>query len=65
MIILSYFLLLHLGQYTASKSGSNPLCLCYAALSCGNAVFIHTYNTADLKDATFTILGFPTHKNGA
>ena len=65
MIIIAYFLLLQLGEYTRYKSEITPSHLKDTALSCGCRVFADTATAINLQSANFVNLTFKTQKNGA
>ena len=65
MIIIAYFLLIHPGEYTESKSESTLFRLKDNAFSCICSVFASTDMASDLSFTKFVTLTFTTQKNGA
>ena len=64
MIIIVYFFLLCLGDYTGFKSDSAPFGLEDITFSCDLIIFTATSTEADLFDATLMMLTFNNQKNG-
>ena len=60
MIIIAYFLLLHPGEYTASKAESTPFRLEYNTFSCACCIFAATATEGDRQAANFVTLTFTT-----
>ena len=65
MIIIPFFFLLRLGDYTGTKSHSAPFRLSDVTFSVGRTVFdTATATDNELAVATFVMLIFTTQKNG-
>ena len=65
MIIIAFFFLLCLGDYTGMKSDSSALRLSDVTFTVGRTVFdTSTATDNNFADATFVILTFTTQKNG-
>ena len=63
MIIIVYLFLVHLGEYTISKSDSIPFYTEDITFRCGRSVFVATAIKEDLQAATLVTLAFTTQKN--
>ena len=65
MIIITFFFLLRLRDYTGTKYDTTPFCLSDVTFSVGRTVFdTATATDNELADTTFLILIFSTQKNG-
>ena len=63
MIIIAYFLLLLLVEYTPSKSEITPSRLKDTAFSCSRSVFAATATASNLQASNLVTLAFTTQKN--
>ena len=65
MIIITFFFLLRLREYTGTKYDTTPFCLSDVTFSVGRTVFdTATATDNELAVATFVMLIFTTQKNG-